>query len=69
MTQLTDMIRQTIHSERKPPHMEANIKKIAMNMPFCLFSHLHQKIVSDTYLVYQCLQIIVFNALYSSKDS
>ena len=69
MTQLTNMIRQTIHSKRKPPHMETNTKKIIMNMPFSLFSHLHQKIVFDTYLVYQSLQIIVFNAPCSSKDS
>ena len=42
--------------------MEANTKKIIMNMPLCPFSHLHQKIVSDTYRIYQSLQIIAFNA-------
>ena len=61
MAWLTDLIRQTIHSKRKPPYMEAIAEKLTMNMPIYPFSQLHQKFVSDTYLINQSLQIIAFN--------
>jgi hypothetical protein len=67
MTQLTNLIRQTIRFERKPSHMKAIIEKFIMNMPPCLSSHPYQKIAFDTYLVNQSLQIIAFNTSSSLK--
>jgi hypothetical protein len=47
--------------------MKAIIEKFIMNMSSCPSSHPYQKIVSDTYLVNQSLQIIAFNTPSSSK--